>query len=79
MPSITSRRQFLAENAMGIGTVALAWLLNQDKLLATPDRLAAENPQYDLTPKQPHFPAQARAMISLFQHGGPSHIDLTDP
>lgn len=21
----------------------------------------------------------AKAMISLFQHGGPSHMDLTDP
>ena len=32
----TSRREFLARNAMGIGSVALAWLLKQDNLLATP-------------------------------------------
>lgn len=31
-----SRRQFLARNAMGIGSVALAWLLKQERLLAMP-------------------------------------------
>jgi len=32
--SISGRRHFLATNALGIGSVALAWLLNEDKLLA---------------------------------------------
>ena len=74
-----SRREFLAENAMGIGTVALAWLLNEDRLLATPKNVPKAAPHYDLSPKKPHFAPQAKAMISLFQHGGPSHMDLTDP
>lgn len=74
----TSRRQFLTENAMGVGAVALAWLLQQDKLLAVPPLLAKQKQVMDLKPKQPQFPAQATAMISLFQHGGPSHMDLTD-
>lgn len=74
-----SRRQFLAENAMGIGGVALAWLLNQEGLWANPTKLAQQHRQHDLKPKTPPLPAQATAMISLFQHGGPSHIDLTDP
>src|SRR5439155_8966222 len=30
-----TRRHFLARNAMGIGSVALAWLLREEKLLAT--------------------------------------------
>ena len=64
---------------MGLGTVALAWLLNQDRLLATPQNVPKSRPHFDLTPKQPHFTPQATAMISLFQHGGPSHMDLTDP
>lgn len=74
-----TRRHFLAENAMGIGTVALAWLLQQDDLLAVPKNLPKDNPHYDLKPKPPRFAPQAKAMISLFQHGGPSHVDLTDP
>ena len=32
----TSRREFLSRNALGVGSVALAWLLNQERLLAMP-------------------------------------------
>lgn len=74
-----SRRHFLQSNAMGIGSVALAWLLQQDRLLARPPLLPKDRPALDLKPKSSMFPASARAMISLFQHGGPSHMDLTDP
>ncbi len=79
MNHISSRRQFLAENAMGVGTVALAWLLKQDQAHAKPSKLPKDIQHYDLAPKAPPFPAQATAMISLFQHGGPSHVDLMDP
>ena len=74
-----SRRQFLAENAMGVGGVALAWLLQQEGLLANPTKLNPNSRHHDLKPRTPPLPAQATAMISLFQHGGPSHMDLTDP
>lgn len=74
-----SRRQFLAENAMGIGSIALAWLMNQDKLSAKPKNVLLEQQRFDLKPKKAPFVPQAKAMISLFQHGGPAHMDLTDP
>ncbi len=74
-----SRRKFLVEQAMGLGSVALAWLLQQDNLLASSAKLPKDTVAHDLKPKPTHFPAQAQAMISLFQHGGPSHVDLTDP
>jgi len=74
-----NRRQFLADNAMGIGTVALAWLLKQDNLLARPKSVSIGRKHFDLTPKRGQFEPQATAMISLFQHGGPAHMDLTDP
>jgi hypothetical protein len=74
-----SRRHFLATNALGIGGVALAWLLDQEGLLAEPERPELERPRYDLAPKVPHQPARAKAMISLFMQGGPSHLDLLDP
>ncbi len=77
--NFTSRRDFLQHNAMGIGGVALAWLLQQDRAQAKPRSIALEKPHNDLLPRQPHFTPKAHAMISLFQHGGPSHMDLTDP
>ncbi len=76
---LSTRRHFLATSAMGLGGVALAWLLNEDKLLANPTRPEAQPRHHDLTPKPPHFRARARAMISLFMQGGPSHLDLLDP
>ena len=74
-----SRRKFLQENALGVGAVALAWMLQQDQLLATPGKVPQQRPVFDLKPKAPPLPARATAMISLFMHGGPSHVDLTDP
>jgi hypothetical protein len=74
-----SRRHFLATNALGIGGVALAWLLHQDGLLAEPTRPELEPRHFDLTPKSPQTAPRARAMISLFMQGGPSHLDLFDP
>ena len=73
-----TRRQFLAENAMGLGGVALAWLLNEQNLLAAP-HMPRENLSLDMKPRPPQAPPRARAMISLFMHGGPSHVDLFDP
>lgn len=74
-----SRRRFLEQNAMGIGSVALAWLLSQERSQAVPPVLPKDKPTLDLKPRTGPFPATAKAMISLFQHGGPSHMDLTDP
>ena len=76
--SVPTRRQFLASNALGMGSVALAWLLQQDRLLAAP-HMPREDRKFDLTAKTPHAPAKARAMISMFMHGGPAHMDLLDP
>ena len=72
----TSRRHFLAQSGFGLGTLGLMWLLKQDGLLAKPE---LEPRHFDLLPKQPHFQPRARAMISMFMQGGPSHLDLFDP
>ena len=74
-----SRREFLNRQAMGIGSVALAWLMQHDQAGATPPNIPKGPVRFDLQPKLPHHPRRAKAMISLFQHGGPSHMDLTDP
>ncbi len=74
-----TRREFLAQNAMGIGSVALAWMLQQEQLLAKPASVTERAAQHDLQPKSPPLAPRAQAMISLFMHGGPAHMDLTDP
>jgi hypothetical protein len=55
--------------------VALAALLGEAPASA---REAPAVP-HDLKPRPSHFPARARAVIQLFMHGGPSHVDLLDP
>lgn len=73
-----TRRGLLERTGMGIGAVALAWLLQQEQAQASPKKTKGEK-SFNLQPRPPHRPPRARAMISLFQHGGPSHMDLTDP
>ncbi len=76
----STRRHFLATHALGIGSIALAWLLDREKLLADqPSRPELEHHVFDLKPKAPPLRPRAQAMISLFMQGGPSHIDLLDP
>ena len=74
-----SRRHFVQAGAFGLGSTALAWLLQQEGLLAEPARPELEPRKYDLTPKAGHHPARARAMISILMIGGPSQMDLFDP
>lgn len=74
-----TRRQFLAHNAMGVGSMALAWLLQQENLLATPTKIPQAQQTFDMKPKSPPHAPHANAMISLFMHGGPAHMDLLDP
>ena len=79
LSNASSRRHFLASNAMGIGSVALAWLLDQERLRAEPAKPPIEREVFDLTAKAPHHAPKAHAMISLWMQGGPSHLDLFDP
>jgi len=72
-----TRRHFLSTGGFGLGALGLTWLLNRDGLLAKP--IDMEQRHFDVLPKQPHFQPRARAMISMFMQGGPSHIDLFDP
>src|SRR5262245_55753380 len=55
---------------MGLGTLALAGLLEGET------QAASVNP---LAPRQPHFAGKARRVVHLFMNGGPSHVDTFDP
>src|SRR5271165_324330 len=73
-----NRRAFLGRYAGALGTLALAHLLEQEKSGA---RGATERLISDATGLEPRVRSQARArsVICLFQHGGPSQMDLFDP
>lgn len=65
-----TRRDFFSRMSDGLMGAALASLLSED--------LIAKPALYDLTPKKPHHPPRAKAVIQLFQNGGPSQVDLFD-
>src|SRR5262249_2714824 len=72
-----SRRDFLWHSGLGMGTMALASLLNEEGLLAAP--VPAGPGGLDLQPRPGHFSGPAEAVILLLQGGGPSQVDLFDP
>jgi len=78
-PTYRTRRELLAGTASGVGAIALAHLLRQEGALADVPSKPGENLSLDLKARAPHFAPRAKAMISLFMHGGPSHVDLLDP
>lgn len=78
-PAPFSRRRFLSQNAFGIGSLALASLMQETGLLAGPPVKPRDEQPRDLKPRSPLAAPQATAMISLFMHGGPAHMDLMDP
>ena len=76
----TSRREFLSRNALGIGSVALAWLMKEERLLGMPANVPKKRADVRSQAESAAQPEpQAKAMISLFMHGGPPHMDLTEP
>ncbi|MFT7631469.1 MAG: hypothetical protein ACI87E_002507 [Mariniblastus sp.] len=67
----TTRRHFFGKCSAGIGSIALASLLNDGKIFAA-DK---SNP---LAAKDPHFAPKAKRIIYLFMAGGPSQLELFD-
>ena len=76
--SHSTRRHWMAQQSIGLGSLAWAWL-RQQQLHAEPPKPLLEPLTYDMTPKPSASRPQATAMISMFMQGGPSHIDLFDP
>src|SRR5512145_2277027 len=66
-----TRRQFFGMASAGIGTAALATLLNEDLRAAGAGAIGA-------LPGLPHFAPTAKRVIYLFQSGGPSQMDMFD-
>jgi len=68
------RRHFFRDCSVGLGSMALASLLERDGLAQAPS--SSVNP---LRARAGHFPAKAKNVIFLFMAGGPSHLELFDP
>jgi len=68
-----TRRHFFSRCGMGLGSLALASLLDGQKAFG--EGLKLNNP---LAPKQPHFKAKAKNIIFLFMAGGPSQLEMFD-
>ena len=69
-PRRISRRWFLEQCGIGLGSIALADLLGEN--------LQAQSAGNPLAPKLPHHDAAAKNVIFLFMAGGPSHLELFD-
>ena len=66
-----TRRHFFQECRLGLGTLALSTMLNEQTAgAAEPDPYA---------PRRPHFTPRAKNVIFLFMAGGPSQFELFDP
>ena len=72
---LLTRRHFLGLSSTGIGAAALATLINEDLLAASPDR---DQTSPGGVPGLPHFAPKARRVIYLFQSGAPSQVELFD-
>ncbi len=72
-----TRRHFFKDCAIGLGSMALGSLLNNDNLFGAQPNEADSfvSPQ---APRKPHFPAKAKSVIFLFMAGGPSQLELFD-
>src|SRR5579864_2768745 len=66
-----SRRAFLASYAGSLGPLALAYLVAQGNLRADSENRLARSSMAG--------GGKAKSVICLFQHGGPSQMDLFDP
>jgi hypothetical protein len=78
---LVTRRHWLSQAGLGIGSWAVLDLLTRDGRACADDRGdeprgSSANP---LAPKPPHFPAQAKSVIFLMMAGGPSQMETFDP
>ncbi len=69
-----TRRHFFGRTAAGIGTAALASLLNPELSAAPKEKLATGAE----VPGLPHFAPKAKRVIYLFMSGAPSQLDMWD-
>lgn len=74
-----TRRHFFGKCATGLGSIALANLLNDGKVFANcGEDQDEEKKGGPFAPKKTHFKPKAKKIIYLFMAGGPSQLELWD-
>ena len=73
-----TRREFFGRTAMGVGTAALAGLLQRDLSAASTAPTWQSPHRVGGLTELPHFAPRAKNVIYLFQNGGPTHVELFD-
>jgi len=71
---LVTRRWFFRQCGVGLGSIAVASLLESEKALGA-TVAASANP---LAPRAPHFKPKAKRVIYLFMAGAPSQLELFD-
>src|SRR5262245_8788686 len=74
-PTPLTRRTFLHHTATGMGTMALATLLNPKR---SPGQAPVRVPRWDGVVNPPHVAPRAMRVIYLYMAGGPSHLESFD-
>ncbi|MHB9007656.1 MAG: DUF1501 domain-containing protein [Limisphaerales bacterium] len=76
-----SRRRFLSEAGIGLGSIALTTLLGRQGLLGATARDPIRprfEPGQPFAPRAPHFPPRAKNVLVIFCSGACSHLDTFD-
>ena len=73
-----TRRLFFAKSAVGLGTAALASLLDRDLFGASASPGASIASPRGGLPGVPHFAPKAKRVIYMLQNGAPPHLDMFD-
>lgn len=74
----SNRRTFLRRSGVGLGSLALASLLQQDGLAGPEKKNSNDVSAYAGLPGLPHFAPKAKRVIFLCMAGGPSHLETFD-
>jgi hypothetical protein len=76
---LLDRRAFLQCGGTGLGGIALAALLDEQRLRAAePPIRPRVDPSRPFAPRPPHFPARAKNVVVVFCSGALSHVDSFD-
>ncbi|MCX6977196.1 MAG: DUF1501 domain-containing protein, partial [Verrucomicrobia bacterium] len=78
MHPLLNRRSFLAHTATGLGGIALAHLLGENRLEAASPIRPEIHPGNPNALRSPHFPGRAKRVLMVFCSGGVSQMDTFD-
>ena len=72
-----TRRHFFSRCAVGLGGIALASMLNEQRMFGAASAVMPTLPD-PMAPRRGHHAARAKNIIYLFMAGGPSQLELFD-